>query len=166
MVARVQALSGSAGGDGDGGEARAGERGDDCIANEEVRGGDGMVSVALVSGQGEEGEAQGVGAGGKGPPGNCSGSDAFRAGATARGGVGTRAGHLEGGSEAVDDVEPVGDRLVLFRSDLVVNERLPVTGPDQFAVVFWMHGAKGEEAPATGAGVGRTVGGAVEGGAG
>ncbi len=47
-------------------------------------------------------------------------------------------------------LEPIADRLVLFRSDRVSTETLEVVGQgqEQYAVLFWMHGAKeggGEE---------------------
>ncbi|CAM9957946.1 unnamed protein product, partial [Choristocarpus tenellus] len=51
----------------------------------------------------------------------------------------------ETGSEgwgSVMVVDAVPDRVVLFRSDRVLNETSPVVGSDQYAVVFWMHGAK------------------------
>lgn len=45
-------------------------------------------------------------------------------------------------------VEPKADRLVMFRSDRVSTETLEVrgAGQEQYAVLFWMHGAKAEEA--------------------
>lgn len=48
----------------------------------------------------------------------------------------------EKGSD-VEDLEPRPDRLVLFRSDLVSTQTLEVRGrgQEQYAVLFWMHGA-------------------------
>lgn len=41
-------------------------------------------------------------------------------------------------------VNPMADRLVLFRSDRVSTETLEITaqGQEQLAVLFWMHGAR------------------------
>lgn len=52
-------------------------------------------------------------------------------------------------------LEPTADRLVLFRSDRVSTETLEVLGhgQEQYAVLFWMHGAKEE--------IGEAVGGAA-----
>lgn len=43
-------------------------------------------------------------------------------------------------------VEPTADRLVLFQSDRVSTQTLEVLGRgrEQYAVLFWMHAAKGE----------------------
>lgn len=58
-------------------------------------------------------------------------------------------------------LEPTADRLVLFRSGCVSTETLEVLGHgwEQYAVLFWMHGAKegvGEVAPAADAAVGES----------
>lgn len=44
-------------------------------------------------------------------------------------------------------LEPTADRLVLFQSECVSTETLEVAGrgQEQYAVLFWMHGAKEEE---------------------
>lgn len=52
-------------------------------------------------------------------------------------------------------LEPTADRLVLFRSDCVSTETLEVSGhhgQEQYAVLFWMHGAKDGAGEATAGG--------------
>ncbi|CAB1112658.1 unnamed protein product [Ectocarpus sp. CCAP 1310/34] len=49
------------------------------------------------------------------------------------------------GQGAVVVLEPTADRLVMFRSDCVSTETLEVLGHEreQYAMLFWMHGASG-----------------------
>ncbi|CBJ27890.1 conserved unknown protein [Ectocarpus siliculosus] len=49
------------------------------------------------------------------------------------------------GQGAVVELEPTADRLVMFRSDCVSTQTLEVLGHEreQYAMLFWMHGARG-----------------------
>lgn len=55
--------------------------------------------------------------------------------------------HSQGHEEKEDVVlvEPLADRLVLFRSDLIRNEITEVRRRDQYVVFFWMHKSVNEE---------------------
>eukprot|EP00903_Cladosiphon_okamuranus_P005751 g5705.t1 len=92
--------------------------------------------------------------------------DGSPAAASSQGGESNDDGHKRGNGFGASDesepekgpsrqavvLEPTADRLVLFRSGCVSTETLEVLGhgQEQYAVLFWMHGAKEEVGEAAG----------------
>ena len=92
-------------------------------------------SSADGSGGGADGREEAEGAG--------AGTGAGAGGEEEEGGVGgtLRLYRSEGGQmRGVGAVAPGLDRLAMWQSGLVSNERTPVTGGAQLAVLFWIHG--------------------------
>lgn len=94
------------------------------------------------------------------------GSGSPPAAASTEGGESNDSGHKSGNSSSASEkaslkkgsarqavvLEPTADRLVVFRSGSVSTETLEVMGrgQEQYAVLFWMHGAKEGVGEATG----------------
>lgn len=101
--------------------------------------------------------AAGSPSGGGGDSSTCSPEDSVRAVQRQRSSrkegtaedVGARLDEPPAGDVEVQGtvVDPKADRLVLFRSDRVSTQTLEVRGEgqEQYAVLFWMHGAKEED---------------------